>query len=535
MNEHSTALPIAPPAARVAAPPGRLAGAVLWVERQAPRLLLAGMALYLVIFFAASVYKYQHYGQGYDQVDYEQAIWNTVHGRPFEDLRFTFADTIWGAIDWMPLLAVFVPLYALLPSPIPLFFVQILAVAVGAWPVYQLAKTKLGRPLPALAFGLAWLLYPTVEYADLDPFQMRIFSTVLLLFALLYFEQERMAPFVLSAGLALLCREDSALVLMMFAVFALAARKGWRWVLVPGALGAGYFVLVMVFVVPAFVHVAAGPCTGPVPMSQIANAWPGVGNPNLGYYLHWGCTPGMILGNLLKDPLYTFNYMFGDVHKLEYLGAMLAPFAFLSLLAPARLLFALPILGLNLIAWRPIQTDYRSHYQLLITVGIVASAVAGYQVLERLLARRAGGATPGPVRAALPAVALLGVALAANVGLHNPVLRTALYHETDARVAAANRLVAMVPADAPVAASSFLAPHLLPRRYLYNFPPGPNSPYSMSDFKDLQYILVDPDASAIEFNKLPDGRTALQALEQSPQWTLLASDQDFRLYQRARP
>src|SRR5262249_11176321 len=160
-----------------------------------------------------------------------------------------------------------------------------------------------------------------------------------------------------------------ALTVMMFALLALILRKGWRWFLAPGLLGLSYFLVVMVFVVPTFVHVAPVPCTGPVPLDQITTAWPGGSNPNLGYYLHWGCTPTMILGNLLKAPLYTFNYMFGSADKLGYLAAMLAPFVFLSLLAPTRLLLALPVLGLNLIAWRPIQTDYRSHYQLLITVG----------------------------------------------------------------------------------------------------------------------------------------------------------------------
>ena len=46
----------------------------------------------------------------------------------------------------------------------------------------------------------------------------------------------------------------------------------------------------------------------------------------------------MIAGNLVKDPLYTLSYMFGDLHKLGYLAALLAPFGFLALLAPARLL-----------------------------------------------------------------------------------------------------------------------------------------------------------------------------------------------------
>jgi uncharacterized membrane protein len=530
------ALPAAPPRPAIARPAG------FWplVERLAPRLMLAAGALFVVVVFAASVYKYEHYGQGYDQVDFEQAIWNTVHGRPFEDSRFNFTTSIFG-MDWMPLLAVFVPFYALLPSPHTLFFLQILAAALGAWPVYLLARDRLGTNRHGLAFGLAWLLYPTVEHSVLDPFQIRIFATVLLLGALLFFERDQMRPFLLCAGLALLARADVALVVMMFGVYALLARRGRRWVGAPLALGLGYFLIVMTFIVPAFVHLPAVNCTGPVPLDQIESAWPGASNPNLGYYLHWGCTPAMIAGNLLKDPLYTLRYMFGDAHKLAYLAAMLAPLGFLSLLAPGRLLLGAPILALNLIAWRPSQTEYDNHYQLLITIGVVGSAIAGYGALEGWLARRqapdttrdVAGVARGRV-AAMLLPALLAVALVVNVALHNPVLSAVRYPEPAARIAAVNRLIALVPPEAQVAASSRVAPHLLPRRWIYNFPPAPYSPYSMADFKALDYILVDLRASGNESNRLPNGVNAAQALETSPEWTLIREDQSYRLYGRVK-
>src|SRR3954471_24987532 len=116
------------------------------IERQAPRLLLAGMVLYVGVVFAASAFKYVHYGQGYDQVDFEQAIWNTVQGRPFEDSRFSFTGSIFG-MDWMPMLFAFVPFYALAPSALTLFFLQILGAGLGAVPLYWLARDRLGSRL----------------------------------------------------------------------------------------------------------------------------------------------------------------------------------------------------------------------------------------------------------------------------------------------------------------------------------------------------------------------------------------------------
>ena len=124
------------------------------------------------------------------------------------------------------------------------------------------------------------------------------------------------------------------------------------------------------------------------------------------------------------------------------------------------------------------------------------------------------------------------LAVVVNILLVNPVISIVRYPEPAARVAAAERLIAMVPPDAQVAASSKLAPRLLPRQYIYNFPPAPYSPYNMHDFKGLDYILVDENAAAL--NELPLGSdvSALQAIDSSPEWTLVTEDHDFRLYAR---
>ncbi len=553
MNRATTARGV-PASARRVLPGGAVLRGAAWVERNAPRLLAALITLYTLGFSFAWIYKYAHFGQGYDQVDFEQAIWNTAQGRPFADSRFSFTNSIFG-MDWMPLLGVFAPIYALLPGAPMLAVLQVGGTALGAVPIYRLAKAKLGTARHGLVFGALWLIYPTVQYSVMDPFQIRLFAVTLLLWALYFFETDRLGPFLLCAGVALLTRSDVALVVLMFGVYAAVARRGLRWALAPLLLGGGYFLIVMTLIVPAFVHLPAVQCTGPVPVDQIDRAWPGSSNPNLGYYLHWGCTPAMIVTNLVKDPLYTLRYMLGDWHKWGYIAALLAPFAFLSLLAPGRLLLAAPILGMNLIAWRGAQTDWRNHYALLITVGVVAAAVAGYDRLEALILRwrslspdievTPAGMQPRPEPTAAdvvsetrrmvawregPLLVLAGLGLAVNVGLQLTSDRLVVSRgESAARVAAAERLIALVPQDAAVAASSFLAPHLLPRRELYNFPPAPYSPYTLADPTRPAYILLDPHAQALADSA---GQAALQQLAGSPTWTLIREDQGFQLYRR---
>ena len=59
-----------------------------------------------------------------------------------------------------PILVAFAPLWRLWPSPDLLLIVQAVAVALGALPVFRLARRRLGRDDAALGFALAYLLYP---------------------------------------------------------------------------------------------------------------------------------------------------------------------------------------------------------------------------------------------------------------------------------------------------------------------------------------------------------------------------------------
>ncbi len=546
-----------------------------WIERNARWLLLGLIVIYVIVFFALAYYKYEGYGQGYDQVDFEQAIWNTTQGRLLADSRFSFSDTILG-MDWMPGLLAFVPFYALLPSAHTLFFLQVVAAASGAVPVYLLARDRIGSTRAGLVFAAGWLIYPTVEYVTLSPFQIRVFAVVLLLWALWLLERGRFWLCLLCLALALTIRTDVALVVAMFGLYELLGKRRWQFVLVPLGLGLGYFLVVMLFVNPLFIHLPdTAACTGPVALANIQDKWPGGKNPNTGYYLHWGCTTGEIVVNLLKNPIYTLRYMFlgpppsalvgipdmatfiAQGQRFGYLAALLAPFAFLSLLAPRGLVLALPILGLNLLAWRSAQVDYTTQYQILITVGVVAASIEGYRLLATWLAywrgfgvlpQLGGGLSwrppPDPragqraVRAAWlrrngPLLAVLVVAILVNLVLKDAPLRTlASGHESPATVAALNALVAEVPPDAHVAASSKVAPHLLPRRYIYNFPPAPYSP----SFDRVEYVLVAPAASADVSNPLPGGKTALQALVlDSGQFRLVDERAGYRLFQRTEP
>lgn len=525
----------------VRATTGRSASSLLslstW-EAVAPKLLVGMIALWVILLFVASFYKYETYGQGYDQVDYEQAIWNTIQGHNMEDSRFNFTDSVFG-MDWMPMLFLFVPAYALVPSAHTLFFLQILGAALGAIPVYWLARDRLGLKMAGLGFAAAYLLYPVLLHGVLNPFQDRLFAVSLLMFAFYYYEKRKWTLFWVCAMVAMLARTDVALVVAMFGIYGLLTRRKWPDVVAPLVVGGGYFALAAFVILPAFVYPGAfAPPTGPItdPMA----CWPCGLNPQLAYYAHLGRTGPEIVAHVITHPIETAQLVF-TWPKIEYMVSLLLPLLFLPLFELRPLVLGFPALALNLLSTREAQYDYQHHYSLLLIPGIYAAAVYGMDNVRKWLEKRqrsynSGNVSTGFVKWGVLALVVWGVIM--QVPYKNPAVRAFLFPEPPTTVAAANEMVKMVPQDAKVAASSKLAPHLLPRRYIYNFPPAPYSPYNFgprqrSDYVDLDYILVDSDAAALPFdaNKI-DGQTGLQVLEALPNWKLVAEKEGLRLYKR---
>ena len=70
---------------------------------------------------------------------------------------------------------------------------QAVAVALGALPVYWLARKHLGSERAALGFALAYLLYPPTQWLTLNEFHPVALACPLLLFAFWYLDEDRLA------------------------------------------------------------------------------------------------------------------------------------------------------------------------------------------------------------------------------------------------------------------------------------------------------------------------------------------------------
>ena len=149
--------------------------ALLWIAIGA---FAAGMS-------ALSVLQQRAFSTGrFDVGNLTQAVWSTAHGRFLEvtDLQGQQISRLGAHFD--PLVALLAPLWLVWPSPDLLLVTQAAGVALGAVPVFLLARKHLGGEGSGLAFALVYLLYPPTQWLVVDDFHPVALATPLLLGAI---------------------------------------------------------------------------------------------------------------------------------------------------------------------------------------------------------------------------------------------------------------------------------------------------------------------------------------------------------------
>jgi uncharacterized membrane protein len=472
------------------------------LDTHSGRLLLAGICFYILVFSVASFYKYETYQTGYDQIYFEQPLWNTSNGRFMEQSDFAYSTSAF-AVDWMPLLILFTPIYWLLPSPHTLFFIETLILALGALPIFWLARDKFKRAPVGLLFAAVYLLNPTLEYFNLLPFNLRAPGLVCLLYAFYFFEKGAKWRFALFALLAIATRTEVSLIIAMFGLYGLLNRRriSLKLWLPPLIIGPVYFVIIFSFILPAFITpgtMVVPPETQPIQISQAQRDY--ISNTDTiisTTYGDLGKNLPDVLKNTLTNPLKTAERVF-TFKKIEYLLLMLLPFAFLPLFSPRVMLFALPIVAINLLSDRSTQFDYKSHYSALLLFPLAVGAIYGSANLLALLqkwrfttSRKLFGKPLASLGAVLAVLVL--VALVTQVLERNPLPGVIKNAEKKAMINPTNALISRIPDNASVSVTSFLGPHILPRRYIYPFPLALYSP----PLEAVQYFLIDTNAAAL--------------------------------------
>lgn len=459
--------------------------------------LWAAIGAFAVGFSALAVLRHDAFNSGrFDLGNMVQVVWSTAHGDPLRmtDLQGEQISRLAAHTDIV--LAAFAPLWLVWPDPSLLLVAQASLVALGALPVFWLARKHLGSPRAAVGFALAYLLYPPVQWLVLDDFHAVALACPLLLFGFWFLDEDRLGAFAAVAVVAALTKEEVGLAVAGLGVWYALARGRRRAGITIAIAGTAASLLAILAVLPAF---SEGE-------SDFYRRYGEVGG-----------SPGGIVETALTDPLRVLEVAL-DGRGLGYLARLLLPVAFV-LLAPLTLVVALPELAINLLSSTPTQTSIHFHYTAPITPALVAGSVFG---AARIVRRRAAAAVP--LAGCAVALALVsgwwlgplpypgGEDLAADVW------------RVDEHDRSAERALELVPAGAVVSASNAPGAHLSGRRRVLSFP------YR----HDAEWIVVDETRPSYADRAVApvEAAAAVAWLRRDPAWQLVFAEDGVLVFRR---
>lgn len=469
-------------------------------------LLLFAVALYSLFFSAITTLRmYALETYAYDLGIYNQAMYTALTGKGFfsytPDLIAVPTGSIFG-VHFSPLLILLLPLYAIRPSPATLLVLQSVFLALGAIPLYFIAKSKLRSEKLGLFFAVLYLMNPALQGVNWYDFHPEAFIILPFLVALYSFDLRRWGAYFLSFGLLLSTIEAAAVLGAAMGVYGLLRirdRKlepdNRRWVLRVSAITIFGSLLWFLLSTSVILHF----------------------NPN-NLYLGNGSSEWQVLGarslvnvpiQVLTRPTSALSAIAYDLPSKElYVVLLLAPLLFLPFLSPRTVAMIFPWLAIALLSNYPPYYELATQYPAYLLAPIFYGSVLGLGKLEAPLRHHL---TPRFFKSVATG---LGVSCLIFVLLSSPLVPWALGRYPQLYYGApgindhtqlVNYLVGIIPPDASVMVSNNIFPLVSSRQYAYTpptsvaFPRGTSFRSQLeSTVSNVEYILLDFVTSTID-------------------------------------
>jgi uncharacterized membrane protein len=444
-------------------------------------LILCGFLLY---FIAYVVFRHAAFDTaGYDLGNVSQSIWNTLHGKPLAMTTMVEVTSRW-ALHFEPILLLLVPLYAVFPSPVGLTVFQVFVVAVGALPIFWLACDLFGTDWAGVLYAGVYLMYPALQAAVVFDFHGVTLAATFLAFALWALLRRRYVAFGVASLLAMSCKEDVPLLILMMGLYILLIQRQWRVGLATMVVAVTWFVIANFVIIPA--HSPIGE------------------NIHIVRYGQLGSSMDEVIVGLLTRPLHVLAVAF-EATRLPYWVLLTVPVAFTSFLDPPVFLMSLPSLAINTLSSNSATyTPDRFHYTAPIVPFMVVASISGVARLSRQL-----GQGDEKLRS-IWRNRLLIVVLAASLAYHlmagyTPLRLGFRWPTPDAHDLVAGQMLEKVPPQASVSAANSLVPRLANRSQVYIFPKNEDAEYVAIDTQSSYFPFGDRDELCAEVRQLVTG------------------------------
>jgi uncharacterized membrane protein len=516
----------------------------------------------------------------------DQALWNTVHGQFLhQTICNSISDTncvgeegvMRFAIHFEPILLPISLLYLVFPDPRTLLVLQTIVVALGAYPAFFLTYRRLKHPLLAVILALLYLLYPAQQQATVYDFHAVTLTSTLLLFVIYLMYIRRTLWMFVFAFLAMACKEEISLVIVMLGLWSIILQHRWRSGLLLVAVGLLWFFLAVDVIMPYF-----SPTGHPLLITRFDTL---------------GNGPLQVAFSIVRHPLVFFHQYVFESRHIAYLRILFIPALFLPLLAPWVTIITLPSILLNLVSSDDQMYSGLFQYNAEIVPVLLFATMEAVVVLTQLVryllllgnqwagyasnmrsARKGqyrsiekqGGIDPGgehipehsrPLWVLVVTLmqmlrftalghaksvfriatkekegievrwlmALLGLTLASSLHYdfqfygNLPFSTNFTWPSISSHAALAQRFIRMIPPTAAVSAQSPLVPHISERYAIYLFPYASNS---------AEYIFLDVTGDIYPYYDSSVYERAVYAVLSSGYYGILAWDDGYLLLKR---
>lgn len=298
----------------------------------------------------------------------DQAVWGTLNGNWFLNSD-TFGKPISRlGIHFDPILAVFVPLYALSPSVTWLTLAQSVAIPMVALPTYFLARRVCRSEQESFFWAATCLFSPFMLSAASWDFHPVSLAAPFIALALLAVEKKQYLVLLLACLLIMLCKEHFGVLVVGFGVLWFIRYREWKQSSLLIMIGSVFFIFVLKVIMPAF-----------SPTGQHLMLSEDLGQ--LSRYGWLGQSIQEIVLTLLSNHFDVIRRVLLDMGGLTYLVLLFIPFLFMPVLGFEFLLPGLADLLVNLLSANPMPRSlYAYHSVTLIPVCVIASIYGCHRV-----------------------------------------------------------------------------------------------------------------------------------------------------------
>ena len=395
-----------------------------------------------------------------------QVLWNTAYGRLME-ISLDRAESAALIGNYLgnhvrPILLLLAPVYRLYADPRLLLVLQPVVLALGAIPLFWIARRYLKSGLAVTCIVLCYLMYPALGYMNLFDFHPIIISIPLIFLAYWALISQRRFLFWFSIILALSTKEELAIPIAAFGIYCLF-RQGWRrkgMALI--AISLIWLCLCLMFVIPFFNEGRP---------YRFVSLW---------NHLFVDSTSPIDLITVKAENT------IGASNKLSFLTHLLLPLGFLPLLEPSILAITIPSVVYLLLGNDPALHTIGYQYPAVLVPWLFLAAVMGFHKIERIFASRS---TLFP-KWTMVSPLIMGCIVSSVI--FSPILfhwTSGAFSETDYQEDITDAL-GQLPPDARVATINSIGARLANRRYLICLDRYPAERIE-SHLKEIDYVVLD--------------------------------------------